>query len=95
MHNKKIYTIAESRITNPITFNLEICIGCNKCIEICQIDVFIPNPEKTKPPIMLYPEECWYCGSCVAECPKPGAIKLNIPLMNRVHWKRKKEDKTI
>jgi len=92
MHNKKIYVTPESRIMNPITFNPDICIGCNKCIDICQVDVFIPNPEKGKFPIVLYPGECWYCGCCVAECPKPGAIKLNVPLMNRVHWKRKKED---
>ena len=27
--------------------------------------------------------------SCVDECPKPGAIKLNPLPMNRIHWKRK------
>ena len=95
MHNKKIFVASESKITNPITFNPDICIGCKKCIDICQVDVFIPNPEKSKPPIVLYPEECWYCGCCVAECPKPGAIQLNIPLMNRVHWKRKNEDSVL
>ncbi|MFX0057699.1 MAG: ferredoxin family protein [Candidatus Hodarchaeota archaeon] len=90
MLNKKVYVIPESNISNPITFNPDICIGCNICIETCQVDLFMPNPENNKPPIMLYPGECWYCGCCVMECPKPGAIKLNAPLMNRVHWKRKK-----
>jgi NAD-dependent dihydropyrimidine dehydrogenase PreA subunit len=95
MQKKKIYVIPESRITNPITFNQDKCIGCNICMDICQVDIFIPNPKKGKPPILLYPGECWYCGCCVAECPKQGAIKLNIPLMNRVHWKRKNGDVSL
>lgn len=73
----------------PVIFNLDICDGCNTCVNVCQVDVFIPNPEKGGPPIILYPDECWYGGCCVAECPKPGAIKLNHPLTQRVRWKRK------
>jgi hypothetical protein len=42
-----------------------------------------------KPPVVLYPGECWYGGCCVAICPRPGAIELRIPLANRVHWKSK------
>jgi len=87
--NENVYVIPEQGISNPITFNPEICSGCNKCIEICQVDIFIPNPEKNKPPIVVYPGECWYCGCCVMECPKLGAMKLNPLLMNRVRWKRK------
>ncbi len=86
---KKVYAIPEPGISNPITFNQNICVGCNKCIEVCQVDILIPNPEEGKPPIVLYPGECWYGGCCVAECPKSGAIKLNLLLMNRVHWKRR------
>lgn len=88
---KKVYAIPESGISNPITFNPDICIGCNQCIEVCQVDLFVPNPLKNKPPIVLYPGECWYCGSCVVACPKPGAIKLNPLSMNRVHWKLKSD----
>jgi len=91
---EKVYVIPEQGISNPITFNPEFCIGCNRCIEVCQVDIFIPNPEKNNPPIVVYPGECWYCGCCVDECPKQGAIKLNPLLMNLVHWKRKdKSDK--
>jgi len=90
--DKKVFAIPEPRISNPIRFNPKICVGCNLCVDICQVDIFIPNPEKNKPPIVLYPGECWYCGCCVIECPKPGAIKLNPLLMNRVHWKRKNID---
>lgn len=75
----------------PVVFNEAICNGCNKCVEVCQMDVFIPNPEKGKPPIILYPDECWYGGCCVHACPHwwEGAVKLNHPVMQRVRWKRK------
>ena len=76
----------------PVTFDENICNGCNVCIEVCQVDIFLPNPEKDKPPIVFYPEECWFDGSCVNSCPKPGAIRLNQLLMNRVHWKQKDSD---
>ena len=48
-----------------------------------------PIRDKGKPPLILHPEECWYCGPCVDDCPLPGAIRLNHPLQQRVRWKRK------
>jgi len=73
----------------PVIFNPEICNGCNTCLEACQMDVLYPNPEKGKPPLILFPDECWYGGCCVGHCPRPGAIKLNNPIMRRVRWKNK------
>ena len=72
----------------PITFDESVCVGCNRCMNICQVDIFIPNSEKGKPPIVLYPGECYYCGSCVMVCPKQkeGAIRLNHPLMNQAKF---------
>ena len=89
MMRKKVYVIPDQGISDPITFNADICDGCNRCVEVCQVDIFIPNPEKGKPPLVLYPGECWYGGSCVEVCPKPGAIRLNSLSKNRVHWKQK------
>lgn len=80
----------EMPAANPIIFDSSKCIGCNRCMEICQVDIFLPNPEKGKHPIVAYPGECWYCGCCVMECPVEDAIKLRHPLMNRVHWIEKK-----
>jgi NAD-dependent dihydropyrimidine dehydrogenase PreA subunit len=88
---KKIHVSSDLGVSNPISFDRDICIGCNKCLEACQVDLFIPNPIKSKPPIVLYPGECYYCGSCVTECPNPGAIKLNPLPMNLVYWKQKHE----
>ena len=89
MTEKKVYAVPELTASTPVTIDPDTCNGCNLCVEVCQVDVFIPNSEHGKPPIVLYPGECWYGGGCVDVCPVPGAIKLNIPLMNSVHWKRK------
>lgn len=91
---KRVFVAPETAPFNPLTFDPEICNGCNRCVEVCQVDIMIPNPEDGKPPIVLYPGECWYGGSCVEACARQGAIKLNIPLSSRVHWKRKTELKS-
>ncbi len=72
-----------------VIFNTEKCNGCNQCIETCQVDVFIPNPNKGKPPIILHPEECWYCGCCVNDCRRPGAVTFNWALQHKAYWKNK------
>jgi len=90
MTQKKVYAFPNRCApANPVIFDPDICNGCNTCVEVCQVDLLIPNPEKGKPPIVLYPEECWYGGCCVAMCHKPGAIQLNHALPQRVRWKRK------
>ena len=88
--NNEIYAYPNKITPNkPIIFDSKLCNGCNKCVAICTMDLLVPNPERGKPPIVLYPEECYYEGDCVCECPNPGAIKLNHPLMSKVRFKRK------
>ena len=90
MSDQEVYAFPNSPAPHrPVIFNEDVCNGCNRCVECCQMDVLIPNPEKGRPPIILFPEECWYCGCCVSDCPSEGAIQLNHPLMQRVRWKRK------
>ena len=90
MAERKVYAFPNRCTPSiPVIFDPEICNGCNMCVDVCQVDLLIPNPEKGLPPITLYPEECWYGGCCVATCPRPGAIKLNHALTQRVCWKRK------
>jgi len=90
MPNEKVYAMPNLATPHrPVIFNSEICTGCNVCVTSCQMDVLHPNPGKAEVPIILFPDECWYCGSCVEDCPTSGAIKLNHPLINRVRWKRK------
>lgn len=86
----KIYAAPNVVTPNhPVIFDAEICIRCNICVDVCQMDVFIPNPQEGELPMILFPDECWYCGTCVEDCPEEGAIRLSHPLMNRVRWKRK------
>ena len=73
----------------PVTFDPDLCIGCNICVDVCQVDIMLPNPEEGLPPMIAYPEECWYDGSCVAACPEPGAISLNRMAKDSVRFRRK------
>ena len=87
---KQVYDIEQVKHTQQIMMQLypEIysCVGCNACVNICQVDILIPSPEKGKHPIVLYPGECYYCGACVMACPHDGAIRLEHPLMNRAKF---------
>ncbi len=82
-------------VPNPVTpckaiiIETKLCKGCNMCAEVCRSDVMVPNPEKGKPPIVLYPDECWFCGCCIYHCPVPGAIRMEHALNQRIGWKRK------
>ena len=81
----------------PLSINRETCIGCNRCVEACQVDVLLPAARKRNAiggldvtmgkdcPQVAFPGECWYCGCCVMACPT-GAIRLRHPLMNQVDW---------
>ena len=70
----------------PLTFDESKCIGCGRCAQVCQVDILVPSEEKGKHPVVLYPGECYYCGSCVMSCPVPGAIALHHPLMNKTKF---------
>lgn len=88
MKEQNQFTFRQTPPATPLTFDKEKCIGCNRCLEACQMDVLMPNPKKGAPPIAAYPEECWYCGCCVMECPKD-AIHLRHPLMNQTRFVEK------
>lgn len=85
------FPFTEMPASKPIIIDTGKCTGCNSCVEICMVDLFIPGPEKGNPPVVLYPGECWYCGCCVIVCPEDGAITLRHPLMNQVNWIEKSE----
>lgn len=84
----KVYAIPNITTPNrPVITDPAACTGCNDCVEVCPIDVFIPAPKEGAVPIMLHPEECWYCGCCVNSCPT-AAIKINWPIQQRGYWMR-------
>jgi NAD-dependent dihydropyrimidine dehydrogenase PreA subunit len=81
-------------VPNPITpgrvivIDEALCTGCNTCVDVCRVDVMVPNPENGRPPVVLYPDECWFCGCCASDCPE-GALRVEYPLNQKVGWKRK------
>ena len=89
--NKEFTAIQNTCSAKPLIFDPDKCVGCNRCVNICQVDILIPNPEKGKPPVILYPGECYYCGCCVMECRVEGAISLRHPLMNQARFVPVKE----
>ncbi len=80
-----------------IEFDRAVCNGCNLCVDICRSDVLMPNPERGRPPLVVYPDECWYCGTCVLECNRPGAITMVHPLNQSISviWKRRATGETF
>lgn len=88
---ENIYTFpAFSGPSRVLQFDAAKCVGCNRCVNVCPIDVMIPNPEKGKEPIVIFAEECWFCGSCVNDCPHQ-AVTLVMPAKQRISavWKEK------
>lgn len=75
-----------SSSAKPILYDPKLCIGCNRCVQVCQCDILFPSGNKGEHPIVMYPGECYYCGACVMVCPNPGAITLKHPLMNQAKF---------
>jgi NAD-dependent dihydropyrimidine dehydrogenase PreA subunit len=89
MENKVYIVPNPSTAFRAIKIDPELCKGCNTCVDVCRVDVLLPSREKGKPPMVVYPDECWFCGCCILHCPVSGAIKMEHPLHQRVGWKRK------
>jgi len=60
-----------------VEIDLNLCEGCGMCHEICPLDV-IGWDDKLAVPVVSYPDECWYCGSCYFDCPN-NAIDIKLP----------------
>ena len=50
-------------------YNIEVdkekCIGCGECVDVCPVDVYEMQDEKSVP---VNAEECIGCESCVEVC---------------------------
>ena len=74
--------------TESVAIDSEICVGCNACANICRMQTIVPHPEKGKPPVVAYPDECWFCACCVDVC-RTGALQMRLPINQRIFFKRK------
>ena len=43
----------------------EKCVGCEECVEVCPVDVYEMEDEKSVP---VNAEECLGCESCIEVC---------------------------
>ncbi|MFC1910964.1 ferredoxin family protein [Chloroflexota bacterium] len=69
----------------PPVIDEDRCIDCGTCVDICPEDVFWGSVEGQKP-VVGYPDECWYCNSCVLDCTIQ-AISLRVPLPLSIMYK--------
>ena len=64
---------------NPIRIDEQKCVRCDLCDWICPGDlIYHEEGNKTKLPVIAYPDECWYCGLCQSICPT-NAIEVIFP----------------
>ena len=64
---------------NPIRIDEQKCVRCDLCDWICPGDlIYHEEGNKTKLPVVAYPDECWYCGLCQSICPT-NAIEVVFP----------------
>jgi NAD-dependent dihydropyrimidine dehydrogenase PreA subunit len=59
-----------------VIFDMTTCDGCGICAQVCPGDVLTM---KDKVPVVVYPEECFYCGACLVDC-KEFSITYRVPL---------------
>lgn len=76
----------ETCSVTPIVYDSGLCVGCNRCVNVCQCDILLPAEQKGDHPVVMYPGECYYCGACVMACPNQGAIRLVHPVMNQARF---------
>ena len=56
-----------------LSLNLEKCVGCGRCTEVCPRAVFEIVEKRTQ---LIDRDSCIECGACSVNCPK-GAIEVS------------------
>jgi NAD-dependent dihydropyrimidine dehydrogenase PreA subunit len=67
----------EKQIFPTIKINLEGCISCGVCFEICPTDVFRMDSGNKPKPYVQYPSDCQACFLCEFDCPAK-VIKVEV-----------------
>jgi NAD-dependent dihydropyrimidine dehydrogenase PreA subunit len=57
-------------------YDLNACIGCRFCINVCPMDVYRFDEKQLKS-IIAYPENCQACGMCFYTC-LGGSLQISL-----------------
>jgi len=49
----KVFVVPDQALVDPVTIYPDTCTGCNLCIHVCPVDLFLPNPRVGGPPLVL------------------------------------------
>lgn len=57
-----------------VTFNQDICKGCELCVTVCPVNILAMDTEKINkkgyhPATVVEPEKCIACTNCATICP--------------------------
>ncbi|MDM8534053.1 4Fe-4S binding protein [Clostridiaceae bacterium HSG29] len=57
-----------------VTFNTDICKGCELCIDVCPVNIIVMdesmiNVKGFHPATVIEMEKCIGCGNCAITCP--------------------------
>lgn len=63
-----------------LNIDLDLCTSCGTCVEVCPGHVLALDNNNA--PIEKYPDDCWYCGCCQADCPVD-CIEIIFPYLIR------------
>lgn len=59
--------------------DLNKCIGCQNCVDVCPMDVFRFDYKENKS-VLAYPENCQNCGQCWLNC-----LGRSLTFDNEIH----------
>jgi NAD-dependent dihydropyrimidine dehydrogenase PreA subunit len=57
------------------------CNKCGDCVDMCPMDVLRFSHKGY--PYMHYPDDCWYCDTCVFVCPRKAVKMDTLPYLIR------------
>jgi Na+-translocating ferredoxin:NAD+ oxidoreductase RNF subunit RnfB len=92
-YSKPAEVVASSFI---VDYDSEACIGCNVCIDRCQMDAITAN----EPIVSVNKDKCIGCGLCVSTCPTKSLTLIRKPEQDlhqisetfQDHWYKKQQN---